>query len=212
MQSHDDSSTEAQHDEHLSQEEIEARQAIEAMRKYANENEDEDDTGEFSLKSLIGGDFLMSKFVIRQIVFVIFIVLLTLIYTGNRYNSQMDTIAIDSLRTELQSVKYNVLTQSSELMNMIRQSNVEERLKSTKDSLLHNSATPPFLIKTTDKEDTETSEPTIKEVIIGEEADKAERPESEEEKRQADERAGEETQNNDANGTATPAEMQKAAE
>ena len=123
----------------------EEREAIEAIRKFTDE--DEDDIGEISVKSILGGDFLMSKFMIKQIMFVMFCVLLMIIYTGNRYDSQQDTILIDSLRGRLQEVKYNVLTQSSELMNLTRQSNVEKALRGTPDSLLHNSITPPFLIK-----------------------------------------------------------------
>lgn len=89
----------------------------------------------------------MSKFMVKQIMFVMFCVLLMILYTGNRYDSQQDAILIDSLRGRLQEVKYNVLTQSSELMNLTRQSNVEKALRATSDSLLHNSITPPFLIK-----------------------------------------------------------------
>ena len=89
----------------------------------------------------------MSKFMVKQIMFVMFCVLLMILYTGNRYDSQQDAILIDSLRGRLQEVKYNVLTQSSELMNLTRQSNVEKTLRATSDSLLHNSITPPFLIK-----------------------------------------------------------------
>ena len=81
----------------LSEEEKDARQAIEAMRKFANENED--DAGELSFSSIIGGDFLMSKFVRKQVAFVMFCVILMIIYTGNRYDSQKDTIVIDSLRS-----------------------------------------------------------------------------------------------------------------
>lgn len=149
----------------LSEEEKDARQAIEAMRKFANENED--DAGELSFSSIIGGDFLMSKFVRKQVAFVMFCVILMIIYTGNRYDSQKDTIVIDSLRSELQNVKYNVLTQSSELMNLIRQSNVEQRLKQTSDSLLHNSTTPPFLIKMHEGSK-ETMQAETREVVIGE--------------------------------------------
>lgn len=123
----------------------EEQEAIEAIRKFTNE--DEDDLGEISVKSILGGDFLMSKFMIKQIMFVMFCVILMLIYTGNRYDSQQDAILIDSLRGCLQEVKYNVLTQSSELMNLTRQSNVEKMLSGTADSLLHNSITPPFLIR-----------------------------------------------------------------
>lgn len=126
----------------------EEREAIEAIRKFTDE--DEDDIGEISVKSILGGDFLMSKFMVKQIMFVMFCVLLMILYTGNRYDSQQDAILIDSLRGRLQEVKYNVLTQSSELMNLTRQSNVEKALRATSDSLLHNSITPPFLIKKED--------------------------------------------------------------
>ena len=129
-------------DEELKTEE---QEAIEAIRKFTDE--EEDDIGEISVKSILGGDFLMSKFMIKQIMFVMFCVLLMILYTGNRYDSQQDIILIDSLRGRLQEVKYNVLTQSSEPMNLTRQSNVEKILRGTPDSLLHNSITPPYLIR-----------------------------------------------------------------
>ena len=141
----------------------EEQEAIEAIRKFTDE--DGDESGEISVKSILGGDFLKSKFMMKQVAFVMFCVLLMLLYTGNRYDSQQDAILIDSLRNHLQDVKYNVLTQSSELMNLTRQSNVEKVLKGTKDSLLHNSITPPFLIKMGDKRQiVESKEP--KEVLV----------------------------------------------
>ena len=124
----------------------EDQEAVEAMRKFTDDDDD-DDMGELSVKSIIGGDFLMSKFMVKQVVFVMFCVALMILYTGNRYDSQQDAILIDSLRNHLQEVKYNVLTQSSELMNLTRQSNVEDLLRTTGDSVLHNSITPPYLIK-----------------------------------------------------------------
>ena len=128
---------------------------VEAIRKYT----DEDDRGEISLKSILGGDILGSKFFLKQVIFVMFCVILMLLYTGNRYASQQDAILIDSLRTDLLNVKYNVMTQSSELMNLTRQSNVEKMLKNTKDSILQNPMTHPFLIKM----DGEDEEPIIQE-------------------------------------------------
>lgn len=142
----------------------EEQEAIEAIRKFTDED-DENELGEISVKSILGGDFLMSKFMIKQIMFVVFCVFLMLIYTGNRYDSQQDIILIDSLRNRLQEVKYNVLTQSSELMNLTRQSNVEKRLRDTPDSLLRNSITPPFLIKTHDHQP-QADEEKIEEVLV----------------------------------------------
>lgn len=154
----------AEHEDMLDdQEAMEAKEAMEAMRKFTDE--DEDEKGEISIKSILGGDFLMSKFVIKQIMFVIFCVSLMILYTANRYDSQQDAILIDSLRNHLQDVKYNVLTQSSELMNLVRQSNVEKKLRTTDDSLLRNSITPPFLIKM-DDDDEEEEERGLLEVVV----------------------------------------------
>jgi hypothetical protein len=80
----------------------------------------------------------------------LFVAFLMIVYTGNRYSSQQDIIRIDELRNELQDVKYNVLTQSSELMNLSRQSNVERVLKTTPDSTLHTPVLPPYLIRMED--------------------------------------------------------------
>lgn len=180
----------------------EEREAIEAIRKFTNE-EDENELGEISVKSILGGDFLMSKFMIKQIMFVVFCVLLMLIYTGNRYDSQQDIILIDSLRGRLQEVKYNVLTQSSELMNLTRQSNVEKRLRSTPDSLLRNSITPPFLIKANDKQ-ARADEEKIEEVLVDSSELKVKESEEEENERQ-----GARSEGQEASGEEPTAENEK---
>lgn len=136
---------EKEQQEVLQQQKNDEREAIEALKKFTEEGDD-DEVDEISLRSILGGDILQSRFIRNQIFFIMFCVLLTLLYTGNRYSSQQDAITIDSLRTELQKVKYNVLTQSSELMNVSRQSNVELRLRQTKDSVLEIPITPPYLI------------------------------------------------------------------
>lgn len=97
-------------------------------------------------RSVLNGDFLRNPFVRRQVVFIMFIVLLVLLYTGNRYSSQQEIILIDSLKVAAQQEQYNVLTQSSELLNLMRQSNIEQTLKAYGDSSLINPITPPFEI------------------------------------------------------------------
>jgi len=177
----------------------EEREAIEAIRKFTNE--DEDDLGEISVKSILGGDFLMSKFMIKQIMFVMFCVLLMILYTGNRYDSQQDIILIDSLRGRLQEVKYNVLTQSSELMNLTRQSNVEKSLRGTPDSLLHNSITPPFLIKKGNDTDA-TEEETVEEVLVSAQENVPQEDEGEaEQKKEGEQNATEKKEGQDVKKT-----------
>jgi hypothetical protein len=119
----------------------------EAIKRYVEDEEDEDEFGEISLKSILGGDILQSKFFVRQVIFVLFVVALMLAYTANRYNSQQEIITIDSLKLKLQEERYNVLTQSSELLNLSRQSNIEVKLKENGDSASVNPTTPPYEVK-----------------------------------------------------------------
>lgn len=119
----------------------------EAIKRYVEDEEDEDEFGEISLKSILGGDILQSRFFLRQVVFVLFVVMLMLTYTANRYNSQQEIITIDSLKLKLQEERYNVLTQSGELLNLSRQSNIELKLKENGDSALVNPTTPPFEVR-----------------------------------------------------------------
>ena len=125
-------------DTELTQEEAkeieEQERAMEAIRKFteADEDEDEDSLGEISLKSIIGGDILQSRFMLHQVVFFMFLVVLAIIYTGNRYSSQQDALLIDSLKAELQA------SRQSEIVNL---------LKHNGDSLLLHSTTPPFILK-----------------------------------------------------------------
>ncbi len=131
------------------QEIVEQEEAIEAIKKFTDkdEDEDEDGIGEISLKSIIGGDILQSRFMLHQVVFFMFLVILALIYTGNRYASQQDALLIDSLKIQLQEERYKVLTIESELLNASRQSEIVKKLKENGDSSLLHTTTPPFAIK-----------------------------------------------------------------
>ena len=124
------------------EEEKEEAEAMEAIKKYT-----EEDLGKVTLGTIIGGDILQSKFFRSLVLWFITVAMLMLVYTYNRYQSQQDIITIDNMKNQLQEVKYNVLTQSSELMNLSRQSNVEKYLKATNDSMLKNPTTPPYLIR-----------------------------------------------------------------
>ncbi len=126
---------------------VEQQEAIKAIKKFADEDEDEDGLGEISLKSIIGGDILQSRFMQHQVLFFMFIVVLALLYTGNRYASQKEALLIDSLKVDLQEQRYKVLTIESELLNASRQSEIVKRLKENGDSMIVNTTTPPFEMK-----------------------------------------------------------------
>ena len=71
---------------------------------------------------------------------------MAIFYIHNRYASQQELIEIDRRKKELVDIKYDALTRSSELMEKSRQSRIEEYI-SSKESELHTSTHPPYLIK-----------------------------------------------------------------
>lgn len=115
------------------------------VERYVNDEED-DEFGEISFKSFLGAELLASRFFQRQVLFILFVAVLLILYTGNRYSSQHEIIVIDSLKVRLQQERYNVLTQSSELLNLSRQSNIERALRANGDSAIVNPTTPPYEI------------------------------------------------------------------
>ncbi|MCQ2112172.1 MAG: hypothetical protein MJY95_02380 [Bacteroidaceae bacterium] len=127
----------------------EKAEAIEAIKKFTDEeeSEDEESLGDISIKSILGGDILQSKLILNHVIFFMFIVALMLIYTGNRYASQQDAILIEELKADLTEQRYKVLTIKSELLNASRQSKIVEALKQNGDTLLLHSTTPPFKVQ-----------------------------------------------------------------
>lgn len=120
-------------------------EAMRTIDRMADE-ENDDKSGEISWRSLLGGDLLKSKFLMKQVVFLLYLTVLMLLYTGNRYASQQDAILTDSLQNTLKSERYNVMTVSSELSKLSRQSEIIHKLRELNDTSLLNNSTPPFTI------------------------------------------------------------------
>lgn len=99
-----------------------------------------------SVKSILGGDILANDFFKRQTRLLILIMVLTILYINNRYESQQEMIEIDRLKKELTDIKYDALTRSSELMEKSRQSRIEEYI-SKEESFLETATSRPYLIK-----------------------------------------------------------------
>ena len=87
-----------------------------------------------TLHSILGGDILQGEWVRRNVGLIILIVFFALLYVGNGYVSQQETIEIDRIR-------------SCEFLENSRQSYVEESLKEKGDSTLQMSTVPPYIIK-----------------------------------------------------------------
>ena len=120
------------------------------IRKQAREDE-EPLSKVLSLRKILGGDFFTADFMKRNVGVILLVVAFTMLYVANRYSCQSDLLEIDRLTKELQDSKYKALSSASELTEKCRETNVLERLKNNKDTLLKQSSQPPYIINVENK-------------------------------------------------------------
>lgn len=128
-------------------------EAIQQIDSDQKENPQKGTSSGLSLKSILGGDFLTSDFLRRQIPLLVLVVIFTIIYISNRYSSQQELIEIDNLKKQLIDIKYDALTLSSELTEKTRQSRIEDfvaqqdSLKAEEGPIIGTATNPPYKIK-----------------------------------------------------------------
>lgn len=136
----DDATTDEADDKHE-----EGKSLADVIRERANEVERQP-LGSLTLKSIVGGDILATTAVRKQIGVIMLIVLFMLVYISDRYSCQQSLIQIDKLNEELNDAKAKALSSSSKLTEKSRESRVLEMLQACKDSTLHISSQPPYII------------------------------------------------------------------
>lgn len=139
-QKNDDDTTDEADDKHE-----EGKSLADVIRERANEVERQP-LGSLTLKSIVGGDILATTAVRKQIGVIMLIVLFMLVYISDRYSCQQSLIQIDKLNEELNDAKAKALSSSSKLTEKSRESRVLEMLQACKDSTLHISSQPPYII------------------------------------------------------------------
>lgn len=118
----------------------------EALRASVHEEEDMSTTQKLSVIKILGGDFIYSQVVRRQILLILYIAFFVILYISNRYSCQNSMHEIESLKKELQDMKFKSLSISSQLTEQSRQSRVLRKLQENNDSVLKMSKQPPFII------------------------------------------------------------------
>lgn len=139
-QKNNDDTTDETDDKHE-----EGKSLADVIRERANEVERQP-LGSLTLKSIVGGDILATTAVRKQIGVIMLIVLFMLVYISDRYSCQQSLIQIDKLNEELNDAKAKALSSSSKLTEKSRESRVLEMLQACKDSTLHISSQPPYII------------------------------------------------------------------
>lgn len=127
----------------------ELSEAKEELRRIVQEQAREDElpfSADFTLKKILGGEFLTTKLLRQQIWLVLLIVGFTIVYISNRYSCDQQRIEISKLTKELEEAKFKAMSSTSELTEVSRESNVLEMLRLNKDSVLHIPNQPPYII------------------------------------------------------------------
>lgn len=96
----------------------------------ANIDEAGEDT-DISLRSIIGGDILGSKWLKRQFLYIALLGGLSLLYVTNRYSYQHELIEHERLKSRLEDRRKRALVANSELTFFMRNVNIEENLPDT---------------------------------------------------------------------------------
>jgi Bacteriodetes cell division protein (FtsL-like) len=91
-------------------------------------SEDFSDIKSSSIRDILNGNILTKKFFQKQYGLLIMMAVLAFFYVDNRYSCESQIAKEDKLAKEIQDVKYESMTISAELMQLCRQSKVEEMI------------------------------------------------------------------------------------
>lgn len=92
-----------------------------------------------SIKDLLDGSLIANDFIVKQLPYIVFLVALAFIYIANRYHAEKVVRANIELSKEINELRAEAITTSSELMFISKQSEVaklvEERGLGLKESV-----------------------------------------------------------------------------
>ena len=125
--------------------EVKTIDKLKELKSKVSEDE-QTPVGALTLRKILGGDILSAVPVRRQVWLILLVVLFTVFYVAFRYQCQQDMIKISQLENDLKDAKYRALSSSSTLTERCRESQVLEVLRQNKDSVLHVSDQPPYII------------------------------------------------------------------
>ena len=99
----------------------------------------------FTIKGIIDGSILTVKPFVKQVPFILFLVLLAVFYIGNRYHAERVFRNLTDLKDEVRDLRAEQITTASELMNLSKPSKVQD-LIDQKGLGLKEPTKPPFKI------------------------------------------------------------------
>jgi hypothetical protein len=98
-----------------------------------------------AVKDLLDGSLIANDFIMRQLPYIVFLVILAFVYIANRYHAEKVVRANIELSKEINDLRAEAITTSSELMFISKQSEVS-KLVEERELGLEESVVPPTKI------------------------------------------------------------------
>lgn len=98
--------------------------------EFVDSKIEKDEIRGFSFKGMIDGSLITGLAVIKQLPFILFLVLLAIIYIGNRYHAEKMIRKINTSKEEVKNLRAEQITTTSELMNLSKPSTLENLVES----------------------------------------------------------------------------------
>ncbi len=105
-------------------------------------SEDFSDIKSSTVRDILNGNILTNRFLQKQYLLLIMTAILAFFYVDNRYYCETQLAKEIEMKKKIQDVKYESLTISAELMQISRQSNVLNLIKSRGVNLEQTSCSP----------------------------------------------------------------------
>jgi methylthioribose-1-phosphate isomerase len=120
-------------------------------REFIDENIQKKRGKKRSVKDFLDGSVLIRDMVLKQLPFIIFLAVLSIMYIANRYHAERLYRETAVLKKQVKEVRSSAISTAAELMHISKQSEVSKMIKE-KGLELKESREPPIVIKV-EKED-----------------------------------------------------------
>ncbi len=92
--------------------------------EFIEEKQEKKESKLGSIKDLLDGSLIANDFIVQQLPYIVFLVMLAFIYIANRYNAEKVVRQSIELTKEINDLRAEAITTSSELMFISKQSEV----------------------------------------------------------------------------------------
>lgn len=92
--------------------------------EFVEEKQEKKESKLGSIKDLLDGSLIANDFIVQQLPYIVFLVMLAFIYIANRYNAEKVVRQSIELTKEINDLRAEAITTSSELMFISKQSEV----------------------------------------------------------------------------------------